>query len=237
MKRIVIPALSLLIVGGLLYSEEKRWNTLTTAEKAEGWQVLFNGSTYEGWRGYRMTGIPKAGWEITDGMLKTVPKVNGRELITVRKFTDFDLTWEWRIAPSGNNGVKYLVTEQRPDAPGLEYQMIDDKGNEDSKVGPKFVTAAFYEVLPPLKDRPLKAAGEWNQSRILVQGNHVEHWLNGRKVLEYELGSEQVKRGVASSKFKKFPDFGTKIPGHIMLTYHWDECWYRNIKIRDLSAK
>ena len=115
--------------------------------------------------------------------------------------------------------------------------MIDDQANEDSRVGPKYLTASFYDVLPPVGDRPLKPAGEWNQSRVVVQGMHVEHWLNGKKVLEYELGSERVKKGLASSKFRNLPDFGTKIQGHIMLTHHDDECWFRNIKIRDLSAK
>ena len=99
------------------------------------------------------------------------------------------------------------------------------------------MTASFYDVLPPTDQKPVKPAGEWNSSRIFVQGNHVEHWLNGSKVLEYELGSEQVKAGVAASKFKKFPDFGTKIKGHIMLTDHHDEAWYRNLKIRELPAR
>ncbi|HYK88502.1 MAG TPA: DUF1080 domain-containing protein, partial [Acidobacteriota bacterium] len=145
--------------------------------------------------------------------------------------------WEWKIAPGGNNGVKYFVTEARPSAPGHEYQMIDDAANPDGKVGANHLTASFYDVLAPADDRPVRPAGQWNQSRILVRGNHVEHWLNGKMVLEYELGSERVKAGLARSKFRNLPDFGTKIPGHIMLTYHYDECWYRNVKIRELPTK
>ncbi len=212
-------------------------DTLTPKEKAEGWKLLFNGTSFDGWRGYRMSGIPETGWKIENGLLKTVPRAKGRELITVRKFNDFELSWEWKISPAGNNGVKYFVTEERPGAPGHEYQMIDDATNPDGKLSPKRLTASFYDVLAPAEDRPVKPAGEWNQSRIVVRGNTVEHWLNGKKVLEYELGSERVKAGLAESKFKKFPDFGTKITGHIMLTYHNDECWYRNIKIREFPSK
>jgi hypothetical protein len=210
-------------------------NTLTAGEKAEGWSLLFDGSTLQGWRGYKLTGLPEAGWEIKDGLLKTVPKVKGTELITEKKFGDFDLSWDWRVAEGGNNGIKYFVTEDRPKAPGPEYQMLDDSRHPDALRGDTHKTAAFYDVLPPAADKPVKPAGEWNTSRLVVRGNHVEHWLNGKKVLAYELGSEEVKAGLAKSKFKSFEDFGTKIAGHIMLTYHNDECCYRNIKIRELK--
>jgi len=235
MKRTVILMLELLALAGLSAAAANNPNTLTEKEKAEGWRLLFNGTTLEGWRGYKMPGLPETGWEVKDGLLKTVPKAKGRELITMQKFNDFEFSWEWRIAPAGNNGVKYFVTEDRPAAPGHEYQMIDDEWNPDGKVGPQRTTASFYDVLPPAPDKPTKPAGEWNQSRILVRGNHIEHWLNGKKVLEYELGSDRVKEALAKSKFKNFADFGTKIQGHIMLTYHNDECWYRNLKARDLA--
>jgi len=115
--------------------------------------------------------------------------------------------------------------------------MIDDTKNPDAKVGPHRATASFYDVLAPSPDKPLKPVAEWNQSRLLIQGNHVQHWLNGKKVLEYELGSAAVKAAVAKSKFKDAPGFGEKIKGHILLTDHHDECWFRNIKIRELSTK
>ncbi len=209
-------------------------NELTPAEKSAGWQLLFDGKTFTGWRGYRQPGPPATGWEIKESMLKTVPKVRGTELITVKKFTDFELTWEWRIAESGNNGIKYFVTEDRPGAPGQEYQMIDDARNSDAKRGPLYQTGSFYDVLPPATDKPVKPAGEWNSSRLVVKGSHVEHWLNGKNVLTYEVGSPEVKAGIARSKFKDQPGFGDKITGPIMLTYHDDECWYRNIKLREL---
>ncbi len=209
-------------------------NTLSFSEKLAGWQLGFDGQSFAGLRAYRKKGPPTAGWEIKDGMLKTVPKVRGEELITEKKFTDFELSWEWRVAPGGNNGVKYCVTEDRPSAPGYEYQMLDDKRHPDAKAGPLRQTAAFYYVLPPAADKAYREAGEWNQSRIVVRGTHVEHWLNGKLALAYELGSPAVKAGVAKSKFAKEPGFGDKITGHIMFTYHQDECWYRNIKIREL---
>src|SRR6185295_5789055 len=145
--------------------------------------------------------------------------------------------WEWRIQAKGNNGVKYLVTEERPGAPGPEYQMLDDMDNPDAKVGAKRTTASFYDVLPPSADKKLNKPGEWNSSRLLIQGNHVEHWLNGAKVLEYELGSEAVLAAIQQSKFKNAKGFGTKIKGHLLLTDHKADCWFRNMKIRELPAK
>ena len=131
--------------------------------------------------------------------------------------------------------MKYLVTEKRTGTPGHEYQMMDDLGHPDSKSGPKRQTASFYDVLPPMENKPLKPVGEWNSSRVLIKGNHVKHWLNGSKVLAYELGSDEVKKGVAASKFKTAAKFGEKIQGHIMLTDHQDETWFRNVMIRELK--
>ncbi len=208
-------------------------NTLTAAEQAAGWELLFDGKSLDGWRGYRRDTLPESGWEITDGTLRTISKVKGGELVTRRKFTDFEFTWDWRVAPGGNNGVKYFVTEERPKAPGHEYQMIDDAGYP-GKLTPEQWTAAFYDVLPPAADKPVRPGGEWNSSRIVVRGRSVEHWLNGKNVLTYELGSAAVKAGLARSKFKDEPGFGEKIAGHIMLTYHQDNCWYRNLKVREI---
>jgi hypothetical protein len=231
--RALLPAL--LVFASCTLPFRHADNQLTFVEKLAGWQLLFDGSTFAGWRGYRLPGPPAIGWEIKNGTLKTVPKVKGIELITERKFTDFEFSWEWRIAEAGNNGVKYFVSEDRPKAPGSEYQMIDDERNSDAKRGPLYQTAAFYDVLPAPADKPLKPPGEWNASRLVVRGHHVEHWLNGRKMLAYEVGSPEVKAGVARSKFKGEPGFGEKITGPLMLTYHNDECGYRNLKLRVLQ--
>ena len=207
-------------------------NELTAAEKKAGWTLLFDGKTLDGWRPYNKK--PAGGWEVVDGTLHAIAKVKGVELITEKKYDNFDFSWEWKLPEAGNNGVKYFVTEARPGAPGHEYQMIDDARHPDGKIGPHRQTASFYDVIPAA-DRPTKPVGEWNASRIIVKGNRVEHWLNGKNVLSFELGSDAVKAGLAKSKFAKYPDFGTKIAGHIMLTYHQDNCWYRNIKIRELK--
>jgi hypothetical protein len=212
-------------------------NQLTDTERQVGWKLLFDGKTTKGWRGYGKQTFPDKGWAVEDGVLKKVAKVRGGDIITGETFNDFELSWEWRISPAGNNGIKYLVTEDRPSAPGHEYQMIDDTRHPDAKVGPHRATSSFYDVLPPAADKPLKPVGEWNNSRVIVQENHVEHWLNGKKVLEYELGSEALKAAIAKSKFKNSAGFGTKIKGHIMLTDHGDECWFRNIKIHEVSVK
>jgi hypothetical protein len=231
----LMPIVAVLALSFVLQStvdSKPAANTLTAAEKAAGWQLLFDGQTLDAWRGYRREALPDAGWEIKDGTVRTVAKVKGTELITRKKFNDFEFAWEWRVAPGGNNGVKYFVTEDRPQSPGHEYQMIDDTGY-GAKLGLGHRTADFYEVVPAAADKPLRPAGEWNASRIVVRGSRVEHWLNGKNVLTYDLGSAAVKEGIEKSKFKGHPGFGEKIAGHIMLTYHQDECWFRNLKVRE----
>jgi len=207
-------------------------NQLTEAEAQAGWRLLFDGRTTRGWRGYGKPDFPKQGWVIEDGCLKKVAGVRGGDIVTEAEFDDFELRWEWKLPPRANNGVKYLVLESRPNAPGHEYQMVDDATMED----PRHRTAAFYDVLPPgmpAKPRPL---GEWNESRIIVQGLWVEHWLNGRKVLGYRLGSPELKAAIANSKFKDAPGFGEKCRGRILLTDHGSEAWFRNLKVRELTS-
>jgi hypothetical protein len=229
--RFTALALASVVVAGSVFAAD---NQLTAKEKADGWQLLFDGKTLNGWRTYAKK--PAGGWEVVDGTLHAIAKVKGAELITEKKFNDFELSWEWKVPTNGNNGVKYFVTEERTKSPGPEYQMIDDAGHPDAVRGGRLhQTAAFYDVLEPAADKPVRPANEWNQSRIVAKGKHVEHWLNGKKVLEFELDSPEVKAGIAKSKFKNDAGFGEHIPGHIMLTYHQDDCWYRNIKIRELK--
>ena len=142
--------------------------------------------------------------------------------------------FDWRIAPGGNSGVKYFILEDRDSAIGHEYQVIDDERHADAKVGPHRQTAAFYDVLPAA-DRPIKPAGEWNTTRIVVRGQTVEHWLNGKKVLQYELGSPALKAAIEKSKFKGIERFGTRQNGHILLQDHGNQVWFRTIKIHRLG--
>jgi len=212
-------------------------NTLTPEEKADGWQMLFNGHDLVNWREYGSEARPGAGWKVDDGVLKKLHGTPAGNIITKQKFEDFTLIWEWRISEKGNNGIKYLVTEDRKGAPGPEFQILDDNGHPDSKTGPIRQTASLYDIIPPAADKLLKPVGEWNRSRIIVQGKHVQHWLNGSPVVEYYLESPELLAAIAKSKFKDAKDFGKKIDGHIMLTDHIDECWFRNMKIRPGLAK
>lgn len=224
-------ALGLLLAGAAAVAAPTA-NQLTDEEKAAGWKLLHDGKTMEGWRTFKKQSFPAKGWVVEDGWLHCLGK-GGGDIISDAEFGDFELQWEWKQAPAGNSGVKYFVTEARNAALGHEYQMIDDEREPDAKLADgKRVTASFYDVLKPTTAPPTRAAGEINQSRILVKGNHVEHWLNGAKVLEYECGSEDVRAAVAASKFKTTTGFGNKIKGHILLQDHHSEVWFRNIKIR-----
>jgi hypothetical protein len=206
-------------------------NTLTPEEKAGGWQLLFNGKDLNNFRKFRSEADPGPGWKIEDGILKKVEKIPGGNIVTKEKYGDFTLTWEWKISPKGNNGIKYLVVENRGEVAGPEYQILDDSGHPDSRVGTHRQTACLYDILPPADHKPLKPVGEWNLSKIVVKGKSVQHWLNGTQVLSYELESDELKAAIAKSKFKNAKDFEKKIDGHIMLTDHVDGCSFRNMKI------
>ncbi|HWH69302.1 MAG TPA: DUF1080 domain-containing protein [Candidatus Sulfotelmatobacter sp.] len=212
-------------------------NQLTDLEKAEGWKLLFDGNTTQGWRSFKKQTFPSQGWAVEDGWLHCLGKKGG-DVISDAEFEEFDLQWDWKLEPTGNSGLKYFVLGTRKEALGHEYQMLDDAQHPDAKLGAgKRVTASFYDVLKPTVKPPSKPLGEINHSRILAKGNHVEHWLNGVKVLEYECGSEAVRAAVAESKFKNVAGFGARTKGHILLQDHNSNVWFRNVKIRDLSGK
>ena len=215
--------------------------SLTSAERAAGWRLLFDGVSTTGWRGFKKTGFPEAGWTVEHGRLRHAatggsPTADSGDIITLDTFNDFDLRFEWIVAPGGNSGVKYLVTEDRDGPIAHEYQIIDDAKHPDALVGPHRATAALYDAIAAPAGKPLKPAGQRNDGRILVQGNHVEHWLNGSKVVEYELGSAALKAAKAKSKFKDVAGWEDKLKGHILLQDHGDEVWYQSIRIRELNA-
>jgi Methane oxygenase PmoA/Domain of Unknown Function (DUF1080) len=223
-------------------------NQLTDAEKKEGWILLFDGKSLDGWRGYKKPDASTTRWSVEDGLL-TVNPSDGKDtrgaldLISTAKFDRFDLTWEWKIASGGNSGLKYFVLEDMDSAIGHEYQVIDDERHADAKIGSHRQTAALYDVLPASVPRPLKPAGEWNMSRVRVApsrvvagGTRVYHYLNGVRVLEYELDSPELRAAIAKSKFKDVARFGKLHPGHILLQDHGNRVWYRSIKILKLSA-
>ena len=173
---------------------------------------------------------------IEDGCLKHVAKGGGGDIITRGKYEQFDFRFEWKVAKGANSGVKYFIIRERGSL-GHEYQVLDDENHPDGAKGANRQTAAFYDVLDPAKDKPLKPVGEFNSSRILVKGNTVKHFLNGKIVLSYKLGSDELKASIAKSKFKNLKVFGQRLVGHILLQDHGDAVWYRNIRIRDLGKK
>ena len=206
-------------------------NTLSPAEKAQGWKLLFDGKKIENWRRYASPTATVAGWKIKDGTLHKPADIRAGDIMTVDAYEDFEFSWEWKLNARGNNGVKYFIIPERKSTVGHEYQMLDDSLTQDAYSQ----TAAFYLIATPSMDKPVKPMGEWNRSRILVRRNCVEHWLNNKKVLEYECGSPAIMERVPKTKFRKYPGFGKKFKGHILLTDHKDPCWFRNLKIRNLG--
>jgi len=206
-------------------------NALTTAERAAGWRLLFDGKTTAGWRGWKMDSMP-SGWQVVDGTLKRVKPA--ADIITTDKFRNFELSLEWNIAKNGNSGIFYRASEDDDaiywSAP--EMQVLDDAGHPD---GQSRLTAAGADYgLYPSPAGVVKPAGQWNQVRIVVNGKHVEHWLNGVKVVEYELGSPDWEAKVKASKFASHAHYGRNAEGYIGLQEHEYPVAFRNIKIRVL---
>ena len=206
-------------------------NTLTPAERTAGWRLLFDGKTTTGWRGWKIDTLP-SGWQVVDGALTRVRRA--ADIITTEKFKNFELSLEWKIAPNGNSGIFYRASEDDDaiywSAP--EMQVLDDAGHPD---GQSRLTAAGSDYgLHPSPAGVVQPAGQWNQVRLIVNGNHVEHWLNGVKVVEYELGSADWEARVKASKFAPHPHYGRNPEGYIGLQEHDSWVAYRNIKIRVL---
>ena len=239
-------------------------NQLTAAERAAGWRLLFDGRSLAGWRGLGYPGVPEGHWTVEDGAIKKVatarvaPGPDGRrpaggDLMTLATFGDFELAWEWRISAGGNSGLKYNVSEElsggqpsavlRPStgtsgvshsAIGFEYQMLDDDRHSDGRLV-THRSGALYDILTPNDRKRLKPVGEWNSSRVVFVGKRGEHWLNGEKIVEYELGSRTMDSALTASKFRTMPWFAQRRVGHIVLQDHGDEVWVRSVKIREVG--
>lgn len=209
-------------------------NTLTAEQEAAGWRLLFDGETTNGWRGYRQETVP-AGWQAVDGVLTRDGP--GGDIITIEQFENFELVLDWRLDPGGNSGIFFHATEEGRavyhSAP--EYQLLDDAAHVDGRV-PETSAGANYALHAP-SQAAANPPGEWNEARVLVDGAHVEHWLNGVKIVEYELWTDDWKARVAASKFAEWPFYGLAKTGHIGLQDHGAAVGFRNIRIRVLPSE
>ena len=201
------------------------------SQQATAWRSLFDGRTTGGWRGFRQPQMP-AGWQVVDGALTRVDRA--ADIVTVDQFADFELILEWKVPANGNSGIFYRVTEDDEVmwhvAP--EFQLIDNAYDKEP-LKPVQLAGANYDLDPPSRDvtRPV---GSWNEARVIARGAHVEHWLNGVKVVEYELWTSDWERRVRASKFAPYPRYGRARRGHIGLQDHDDRIAFRNIRIREL---
>jgi hypothetical protein len=207
-------------------------NTLTAAERAEGWRLLFDGATTNGWRGYKSAAMPN-GWRVENGLLAKDTGVE--DILTNEQFGDFEFAMDWRIGTGGNAGIFYRGTEEYEhiywSAP--EYQLLDDANAPDGRNRLTSAAAAYALYAPPAGI--VKPAGEWNSTRIVARGAHIEHWLNGQKVVQYELWSPDWEAKVKASKFNDWPNYGRAKSGYIAIQGdHNGVLALRNIKIRTL---
>ena len=224
--------LAALMFANGLAAEDKP--ALTEAEKKDGWVLLFDGTTSTGWKKIGGKGFPDKGWIIEDGTLHHTAKGGGGDIVTVEPYENFEFYFEWKLAKGANSGMKYRVADMPGGAYGPEYQLLDDDGHSDGKSA-KTSTGSLYQIYAPNDKKKVKPLGEWNSSKVVVNGNHAEHWLNGEKIVEYEFFSDEWKAGVAASKFKGNAKYGQPAKGYIAFQDHGDEIWLRNIKIKVLK--
>jgi hypothetical protein len=222
---------TLLAAGAAWAGDAPARDALTPEEQAAGWKPLFDGRTTAGWRGFKKDVMPD-GWTVEAGAL--VRLRGGGDIVTADAYGDFELSIEWKVAEGGNSGILFRVTEDEgtPWATGPEMQVLDNARN-DSGRNPLATAGACCHLYAPSKDvsRP---AGQWNQARIVAKGARVEHWLNGEKIVEYEIGTDDWKARVAASPFKAMPRFGANAKGLICLQDHGDRVEFRSIKIREI---
>lgn len=222
-------------IGGLLLAASVFTSTnCMNAQTKSDWVSLFDGKTAAAWRGYLKSEL-SAGWQVVDGALTRVAQ--GGDIITKDQFDNFELELEWKLAPGGNSGIFFHVKEDSAlnavYLSGPEFQVLDNEAHKDG-LDARTSAGSNYALHAPARD-VTKKPGEWNQARIVVNGGHVEHWLNGVKLLEYELWSDDWAKRVAASKFKSMPEYGKAKTGHIALQDHGDWVAFRNIRIRRIK--
>ena len=219
-------------------------NTISTREAKEDWKLLWDGKTTNGWRGAKISSFPTNGWTIDNGILKVQKSdggesTNGGDIVTTRKYKNFILKVDFKITEGANSGVKYFVNPDlnkgEGSAIGCEFQILDDLRHPDAKLGVRGnrTLGSLYDLIPAPDNKPFNFH-EFNTAMVVVQGNHVEHWLNGVKIIEYERNNQMWKALVNFSKYVDWPDFGNAAEGNILLQDHGDEVWFKNVKIKEL---
>ena len=241
-KILILFIFQILVLSTLAFSQD---NILTDKEKREGWQLLFDGSSMSKWRSANSDSFPSKGWTVANGVVfigDAGGRQSGVDVITREPFDDFDFMFDFKLTEGANSGVKYSVHFFNPPISGLggvlgpEYQVLDDDKHPDAKAGRNGnrKLGSLYDMLPSNTVGALRSIGEWNSARIISKGNHVEHWLNGIKVLEYDKTSSAYKEAFAMSKFKEVKGYGESAKGHILLQDHGNKVFFKNIKIRRL---
>jgi hypothetical protein len=246
MRRTLVLIAVISIWCGLSAVAQQAPNTLSAKEAAEGWKLLWDGRTTAGWHSTHGPAFPTTGWEVRDGLLSVTETTgeeggNAGDIVTTQKYANFELTAEFRISRGANSGIKYFVNPDlnkgRGSAIGYEFQILDDAVHPDGKKGKDGdrTMGSLYDMIPAAKDKPVRPIGEWNTARIVVRGPHVEHWLNGMKVVEYDRFTPQFRQLVADSKYHVWPGFADVPDGYILLQDHGFPVSFRNLKIRVLS--
>ncbi len=237
LKPMAVVTLCTLLCAGVSAKGKGADNTLTPKEQKQGWKLLWDGKTKNGWKSIKGGPVPATGWTIANGTLSIADnnnKPSGGDIITDRKYKNFELSVDFLYTDGANSGIKYFITEDQSGKTtniGCEYQILDNLLHPDAKSNRQL--GALYDIFPANIKTPAKA-GEWNTARIVVNGNHVTHYLNGKKILEYERGNDQWKEGVARSKFNKRTGFGMAREGYILLQEHGKKVSFKNIKIKEL---
>lgn len=217
------------------WSDIRVHNTLSNAEAREGWELLFDGKSTEHFRGFKQEGFPGQGWAAENGNLRAHARGGGGDIVTQEQYGDFEFACEWKVGEGGNSGIMYRVSEERnwPWETGPELQILDDKTHSDGRN--TLTSAGSLYALYACAHDVARPAGEWNHARIVLKGNHLEHWLNGIKVVDCELWNDEFTKLYEASKFVKMPGFGRETEGYIALQDHGDDVWFRNIKVRSLD--
>lgn len=212
-------------------------NRLTAEEKADGWQLIFDGKSFAG-----LQKLADGGWAVKDGLLMATPIPHGKQMdiITIATFDNFELSFEFRAAKNTNSGVKYLVTNtftgQEGAYLGLEYQILDDSNYHYPERGELRSVASLYDLIPADPKKEVKALGEWNTGKIIVNGHHISHWLNGKEAVVYDRSSPSFQQLIQTSKYKDLPNFGKTEKGHLLFQNEGTPVDFRNIKIKPLAT-